>query len=344
MKALVKTRQGIGYIELIHVPDKPVGGSEIKIRVVSAGICGTDLHVLHDKVAYVPPVILGHEFSGIVEQCGSDVQGFRKGDRVTAEPSTSTCGQCSYCLRGEYNLCLSRKGLGRLVDGAFAEYILVDRNLVHKIPESLAFPAAALCEPLSVGVHALRKCSPVTAKSVVVVCGPGIIGAFLVALASLRGAKVVVLGISGDEERLAAVERLGACRTVNTDKEESSEVIGELTQGCGADFLFECSGAGRVTDGYLRRLRKEGEIVQVGVFQSKVTLDLNPLIFNEIRVVGSFSQNWSDFEEALRVLSDGSINVDQIPIARLPLEQWERGFKYAEGRKYLKVLLETRES
>ena len=151
MKALVKYASGSGNMEIRDMPVPHAGPGQIKIKVMEAGICGSDLHIYHSDIAIPinPPVITGHEFSGIVEEVGEGVSGFKPGDPVVSETAYDYCGKCDFCREGWYNLCIERKTLGYWYNGIFTKYTVVPADRVHHIPEGVSFTAAAMTEPVS---------------------------------------------------------------------------------------------------------------------------------------------------------------------------------------------------
>ena len=173
MKALVKYAKGPGNLEIREVEEPKVSGDLVKIRVVYAGICGSDLHTWAGEYASnKPPVTLGHEFSGIVEEVGPDVKELKVGDRVTSETTFKTCGKCIYCKNEEYNLCSSRQGLGTQADGGFAEYVINHEARIHKLPEKVSLLQASLTEPLACCVHGAMETSQVKPGETVLIFGP----------------------------------------------------------------------------------------------------------------------------------------------------------------------------
>jgi len=339
MRALVKTKKGVGNIELINVEEKKIGINDVKIKVISSGICGTDIHVYYGEVPYEVPVILGHEFSGIIAECGSGVTEFNIGEKVTAEPHINICGKCIYCKEGNYNLCVERRGMGRIADGSFADYVVLNKKVIHKIPETMDIEFAALTEPLSVAVHAINKCNQLNEKSSVIVRGPGTIGIFVAMLLRLKGIKVKVIGLSSDKKRLEIASQFGAQPVIDKGDLDYRRIISNLNSGYGADCLFECSGAKFNSNEYLNLLRKGGTIIQVGLFKEKVPFDFSQLALNEITITGSFGLNWFDFEEAMKYLSSGKIPFEKLSIKKVPIADWSKGFKYAMEKRFLKVML-----
>ena len=149
MQALQKTAEGEGHVELREVPEPHPGDNEVKIKVEAAGICGSDLHIYNWDIG-IPtqvPFIIGHEFSGVIQEVGKNVTRFKSGERVTAENSHTTCGHCRYCMTGNYNLCLKRRATGYAYDGAFASHCVVPQERVHLIPDNVDFITAALSDP-----------------------------------------------------------------------------------------------------------------------------------------------------------------------------------------------------
>ena len=177
MKGLVKFARGDGFVELREVEDLPPAPDQVKIEVKACGICGSDLHIYHDEIK-IPmrlPVVMGHEFSGVVIEKGKEVRGDIKiGDRVTAEPNVYTCGKCRYCLSEYYNLCSDRKVLGYWFNGGFGRYSNATR--VHKLPDRVSFIAGALTEPVAVCAHGVIEQTGISAGDFVAVTGPGPVG------------------------------------------------------------------------------------------------------------------------------------------------------------------------
>ena len=186
MQGVVKYQRGDGFVELRDLADAPPGPNQVKVEVQATGICGSDLHVYRDTINYniQTPVVMGHEFSGVVVEKGAEVgDHVEVGDRVTGEPSVYICGDCDYCLSEHYNLCPERKVMGYWHHGCFAPYC--NATFVHKLPEGVGFEAGALTELLACCVHSVIEQAGVTAGDFVAITGPGPVGLFsaLVALA-----------------------------------------------------------------------------------------------------------------------------------------------------------------
>ncbi|UUZ84700.1 alcohol dehydrogenase catalytic domain-containing protein [Paenibacillus sp. P26] len=186
MKALMKMKPGHGNVQIHPMEEPACTDQTVKIEVHYTGICGTDLHILHDTFKNYPPVVLGHEFSGIVTETGKDIKRLRVGDRVTVLPSTAvTCGECSYCRQGFYMFCPDRRGMGHGVHGSFTKYVVVREDMVYSVPDHVPLEVAALSEPLACVVSALEELAQLQAGDQVLISGPGPIG--LLCLTPLAG-------------------------------------------------------------------------------------------------------------------------------------------------------------
>src|SRR5579859_6486554 len=176
MKAVMKFAPGDGNVEVRDIPEPRAAAGQVMIAVRAAGICGTDLHILHDEFRSFPPVVLGHEVSGEVVEVGDGVERVHAGDRVTTETYFSTCGVCRFCRAGRINLCPHRRSIGSAVNGGFTSYLIVPERNVHVLPEGVSYLAGALTEPLACVVHGALEGPRLTPEDVVVIAGPGAIG------------------------------------------------------------------------------------------------------------------------------------------------------------------------
>ena len=139
MKAVIKEKKGYDNIVYKDVPIPVISDDEVLIKIKAAGICGSDLHILNDEFPYWPPVILGHEFSGVIEHTGKNIKNYKVGDRVTSEPQQKVCGMCRHCRLGHIHLCAHKRSPGWGIDGAMAEYIKLPEALLHKLPDDVSF-------------------------------------------------------------------------------------------------------------------------------------------------------------------------------------------------------------
>ena len=339
MKALRKLRRGPGNVELVDVDPPRPGKGEVIVRVQYSGICGTDIHILHDLYPKaIPPVTLGHEFSGIVLEIGPNVEGWRVGDRVTVESAAEFCRVCEFCRTGQTQRCEKRQAFGSGRDGAFASFVVTRQDRLHRLPDHVSFQEGALCEPLACAIHAVMERSSVEPGKTALVTGPGPIGLLVLQVAKAVGATVVISGIQRDVQRLQRAERMGADHCIRIDQGDPNRLIHELTGGMGVDAAFECSGAEGALSDCLREVRKGGEIVQVGLFARPIELNYDEITFKEVQVKGSFTHNRRTWEKAIDLLRDRKVNLKTLISKEFPLDQWQEAFglfERGEGLKYL---------
>ncbi len=341
MKAVVKTRKGKGFVELADVPKPEPGPNEVLVETKAAGICGTDIHIYCDEFMYNPPVVLGHEFSGVIAGVGEGVTEWRVGDRITSETAGKVCGRCHLCRAGRYNLCPHRLGFGYHLNGAFARYILIPRQeLLHKLPENVDFISGALSEPSAVIVHGIIELNPISPGDFVVVTGPGPVGLLALQVAKNSGAEtVVVTGTEVDEERLELALKLGADLTFNVQREDPVDAVQELTNGHGADFVIECSGSAMAAVQAFQIVGRGGRYVQIGLFGEPFELDFDQLVYKELRVCGVWSQVWSSWDRALKLMASGKLQTRPLVSHVLPISEWRKGFELIEKKQGIKVVL-----
>lgn len=338
MRALFKSTTGIGNIELRDIPIPEPEKGEVLIRVKIAGVCGTDVHIYYDRFASSPPVILGHEFSGVIEKLGPGVETFQMGDRVVSENNPFACGTCKICSLGYPNLCPHKKAFGIHSDGCFAAYVKLPVNLLHHIPDNISFEEAALCEPLAVSVHAVSERCGIEKGDTVVVFGPGAIGLLSIQVAKAEGAdKVLLIGTSKDKEvRFECAIKLGI-ETLDIDKEDLTEKVMSLTQGVGADVVIEASGSKTAIIQGIELLRKNGRMAISGITgQKEVPLDWDRMVSKGLSLFfafGSRSQNW---ERSLKLLSKKKVKTLPLITHRFRIEEWEEAFHTMETLKAIR--------
>jgi L-iditol 2-dehydrogenase len=315
MKAVIKTLPGEGNVELLDIEEPSVPPGHVKIAVRATGICGTDLHIYHDEFRSWPPVVLGHEVSGEIAEVGDGVSSVRPGDRVTTETYFSTCGSCRFCRSGRLNLCPERRSIGSAVNGGFTSYLIVPERNVHILPPNVSFLAGALTEPLACVVHGALELPRLVAGDVAVVAGPGAIGLLTLQVVKAMGTVVVVLGTDADANRLRKASELGADRVLNVQQDDYRAVVDDLTEGSGADVVYECSGAGP---------------------SATSLLDL----VKELTVTGSNASVPSAWARALRLMADGMVDTETLVSDVLPVTEWRLAFDKFENRSGLKTVLQ----
>lgn len=340
MKAVVKTREGHGHVELREVPEPAVRPNTVKIEVQYAGICGTDQHIYHGTYPSCPPVILGHEFSGIVTEIGEGVTRFQRGDRVTVLPSTGvTCGFCEHCRTGNYMFCPERKSLGSGIDGGFTKYVVAREDMVYKIPDHLSLEEAALTEPLACAVKAIEELAPIRVGDTVLLSGPGPIGLLCLSLLAVKGCKVIAAGTSRDAERLKIAAAMGAHRVVNVSGEDLQRIIAGETNGRGVDVAVETAGAAPSVAACLQAVKKRGTYIQVGIIGKEIQVAFDTILYKQLEVVASYAHSIETYDRVMRIWEQRIVDVKPVITHKVPLSKWQEGFDVCERKIGGKVLL-----
>lgn len=314
---------------LEEVPEAPPPGpGEIRIKVAWVGICGTDLHEYAAGPIFMPvgephpltgkaaPLIQGHEFSGIVVEAGPGVEGFKPGDRVTADSAT-WCGSCWACRRHEFSLCSKAAfvGLGR--DGAFAEYITLPVGGVFHLPPELSLEKAAFVEPTAVALHAARRGRVIPGESALIV-GAGNIGLLTYQVLKNSGATQVFVAETAPL-RAEMARRLGAT-VLNPRETDVVSFVLEHTGGEGVDVALEIVGRAETLGTALRATRTQGRVVVVGIFEEPIQIQMNDLVMRERELIGMLN-NGGEFPAAIQLLADGRIDPMPLVTGRITLEE-----------------------
>lgn len=340
MKALrCYGRRDLRYVD---VPEPSPGPGQLKVKVNLAGICGSDLKEYatgpHLIAADKLPQTIGHEFAGSVAALGKGVAGFRVGDRVSGVGSRF-CGECFFCHRGQYNLCLNSSFAGMNVDGCMAEYYVAPAYSLYKLPGSVSDEAGALVEPLAVALHAVRQGNVRPGDSVAVV-GDGTIGLAALLAARAAGASAVYV-VAKHKRRGELASALGATAVVYLNDGDPAPLIGKLTGGLGADVAVECVGQPETPALALSLVRRGGSVVLVGVFEKPGPFDFSTVTFSEKTVVGS-SIYVHEGRTAVAMLADGRLEPGRFITSIIPLQDAvKKGFEELLHNKEdnLKILL-----
>jgi L-iditol 2-dehydrogenase len=343
MKALVKTQKGVGFIELKEMPEPKPGPGEVLIEVKAAGICGTDIHVKHDRFPYWPPVILGHEFAGKIVQLGPDCRHYKVGERVVGEPHTRHCGVCYLCRTGNVQICPQKRSPGWGIHGCMAKYLVMPEQLLHRIPDSMDYHTAAVIEPTANTVHDVIERAKITPGDFVVVIGPGPIGLLAGLTARAAGARhIVMVGAPPDEGlRLDKARELGFETVLNVAKDKVSEIVADLTGGIGADLVVECSGAPPAIAGTVELLRKKGTICAIGLTGGKtVDFPWEKAAFKVADIVFCLSTSYTSWNRAIDLVASGLLPAKKVVTHTMPLDAWETAFAEIEAQRALKIILE----
>ncbi len=338
MKAAVV--YGKNDIRVEQYKDPSPGRGDIVVRTKVSGICATDIKTLLGQgLPKDLPTILGHEVVGEVSSLGEGVSGFQEGDRVAVYP-IAVCGDCYYCKKGRHNLCENEFGLAHGIEGGFAEYVRIPRQIVDiggvaKIPDHLSFEKAALTEPLSCVYASLRACN-VKAGDFVVVLGAGPMGLMHLKMAKCAGAKVVSVDLLDD--RLAVAAKMGADFCLNPDKVDHKEEIKKITGGRGADTVIGSLGVPKVIEENLKLTAKGGTFNIFGGPPAGQTISVDPrwLHYFEIKLTGTFAATPSDFKECLDLIAKGEIEVEDLISDRFSIDNFLDAVERAKNQTMIR--------
>jgi len=322
--------------EEVDVPE--IGPREILVENKIALTCGTDLKMFKRGHPYAkPPLIIGHEFAGVVVKVGDKVTGFNEGMRVVAANS-APCNECFYCKRGKQSLCenLEDAMIGFTVQGAYAEYVKVPERIVrqntHVIPDNVAFREAALLEPLACVVHGIETAN-IQYGDRVAIMGAGPIGLMHLQLAKRKGCGLTIVTDLSDS-RLKVAKELGADVTINAGKEDQVERVRELAERRGADVVIEAVGLPETWEKAVAMTRKAGITLLFGGCKPGTTmaLDTQHVHYGELTILGAFHHAPIDVERALTLIAAGAINVGKLITHEMDLKNVEAALNMmAEG-------------
>jgi L-iditol 2-dehydrogenase len=341
MKALVLAKYN--QFEYHDVPEPMPGSGEVLIEVKACGICGSDVHGMDGSTGRrIPPLIMGHEAAGTITQVGSNVSGWRRGERVTFD-STIYCGHCDFCREGRTNLCDNRRVLGVSCgdyrqDGAFAEYVAVPQQILYRLPDSLSFERAAMVEAVSIAMHAVGRAA-VKPTDTAVVVGTGMIGLLVVQALRLAGC-ARILAVDVNPSRLEMACKLGADEKLQVGQVDVTEEVRKRTGGRGADIAMEVVGLSETVQTAVKSLRKGGQLTLVGNLSPAVALPLQAVVTNELSLSGSCASS-GEYPASLELMANGAIKVDPLISVVAPLAEGARWFDvlYKGERELLKVIL-----
>lgn len=341
MKAVVKTQPGPGNVSLEDMPEPELVPGGVKIRVAWTGICGTDLHVFHDTFRNYPPVILGHEFSGIVEEIDEGVRTVRPGDRVTVLPSSAVVeSEDPFWREGYYMFCRGRRGMGHGVHGSMARAVVVREDQVYPLPESVTLEEAALAEPLASAYQPICELAVFRPGEQVLLSGPGPIGLLCLILLVRQGCQVLVAGAGDDGPRLELARRFGAAEVVDVSREDLSERIASFSGVAGMDHAVECAGAPASVAACLKAVKPMGQHVQVGILGRPMELDFDLILYKQLRVIGSLGHSLKTWRAVMRLLEQRTLDLKPVITHQLRLDEWEKAFKLCQDKEGAKVLLQ----
>lgn len=349
MKALVKYGYGKGETELRDVTIPDIGADDILIEVKAAGICGSDIAFDaggHENLLK-PPVILGHEFSGVIAKKGSNVKDWQIGDRVVSENTGYICGKCYACSNSDYLSCSERLGIGYGMDGGFTNYVKIPgevlRRMPHpifKIPDKISFEEAAIFDPCCNAYKAVVQESTFLPGEDLAVFGVGPLGLFAIQVGKVAGAaNIISIGLSKDMERFKIAQKLGATNIIMADREDVIEKVREITNGEGVSLVVDCAGVAVVLKQAIEITRNTGQIVKVGYDENPLNFSLDPILDKNISIKGHFGYNYISWKNVIKLAEKGLLDMKSMISHTLPLTRWKEGFDLVRNQKAVKVIL-----
>ena len=337
MKAAVY--HGSGDLRVEEAPVRKLKDNEVKIQVKYCGICGTDIHIFHGDGGccdVTPPLVPGHEFSGVVAEVGAGVKTVKVGDRVTGDPN-DMCGECYFCKNGMQHFCKNNIGIGTTVDGGFAEYVTMREKQVYKVSDELSFIEAAMAEPISCCLHGIDLCN-IKAGDTVLVMGGGPIGMIMMQLAKNAGASKVIMSEPVEEKREQAL-KLGATKTIDPLHEDVEAVLAEYCEN--VNVVIECVGNVHTQADAVRFAGKGATIMYFGLAAPEESFPIRPddIFKKELHITSSYINPYS-FERAIQILESGTVELESLITNVVPLDDIADVFTKPEYRRTGKVMIQ----
>jgi len=338
MKALVKAKPERGiWMQDIDTPH--VGHNDVLIKVNRSAICGTDIHIYQwddwAKSAIEVPLAIGHEFSGEIVACGSEVTGYRIGDRVSAEGHI-TCGVCRNCRAGRRHLCMNSKGVGVSRPGAFAEFIAVPAFNVFKLPHTLSDDLASILDPLGNATHTALSFDLVGED--VLITGAGPIGVMATAIARYAGARHIVVTDINDF-RLGLAKELGASRALNVTRESIDATMDELGMEEGFDVGMEMSGNADAFRDMLRTMHHGGKVAILGIPPDEMSIDWTQVIFKGLILKGIYGREMFETWYKMASMLQSGLNIEPVITHHFDIDEFQPAFELMESGQSGKVIL-----
>lgn len=323
-------------VELREIPRATIGDDEVLLEVQAIGVCGSDLHMWTAQQSWPMkyPVVLGHEFCGVIRELGKNVSGWKEGERVVSETAAVVDPNSPLTRAGKYNLDPNRRGYGAVIDGAMRRYVPVPARILHRMPAGMAFEQAALTEPCCVAYNAVVGNAQVRPGDRIVVLGPGPIGVLSAAVARLCGAEVAIVGLENDRARLNVATHYG-CEAIVGNALEWAQAV----DGLGADGVVDATGVSIALSTALDLVRPGGWISKVGWGPQPLNFSLDRLVQKNITLQGSFSHNWPIWERVIRLISTGALDVRPITGGVWPIAEWREAFETMHSGKIVKAVL-----
>jgi 2-desacetyl-2-hydroxyethyl bacteriochlorophyllide A dehydrogenase len=315
-------------IDLIPIPE--LGPGDALVNVKACGICGSDIHIVYEEVtptAY-SPITLGHEPSGVITALGSEVEGWKVGERVTINPFL-TCGKCVNCLSGNTQICMSRRVIGIHTEGGLAEFLKIPAKNLVRLPENIPFDQGGIAvDAVATPFHAVTSRGALKVGEKVAIFGCGGLGIHGVQIAKVCGASLVI-AVDTIDSVLERAKKVGADEVINTKREKPIQKIKEMTGGMGVDLALEFIGLKETIDQAIGGVRVGGRTVVVGLGPESISL-LPPTIFvrSELSLLGSYGSTTSEIQNVIDLVASGKLNLTESITERFPLEEVNKGLDH----------------
>ena len=339
MKALVKSIHKTG-IWMEETPEPICDSNNVKIKITHTAICGTDLHIYKwDDWAQRTlklPLIIGHEFCGIIEEVGPSVTHYKPGQRVSGEGHI-TCGFCRNCRAGKRHLCEFTKGVGVHRDGAFAEYIVMPESNIWPIDESIPSEVASFFDPFGNAVHSALSYR--VAGEDILITGAGPIGLMAVAVCNFIGARNVVI-TDVNEYRLKIAKKLGASKTVNITKQSINDCFSELGIKSGFDIGLEMSGNSEAFNSMLEHMYHGGKIALLGLLPNSTAISWDNIIFKGLKLKGIYGREMYETWYKMSEMINSGLDISNVMTHKLSIDRYQEAFDIMEAGNCGKIVLE----
>ena len=349
MKAIVKYDFGKNTTELREVPIPNIGADDVLVEVKAAGVCGSDIAFDDGHHADIlrPPVVLGHEFSGVIAKVGQNVSRWKVGDRVVSDNTGKVCGVCYACATADYLSCPERLGIGYGMDGGFAKYckilgetLKLFPNSLMRIPEGMSFEEAAILDPACNAYMAVVQEAKLIPGETIAIFGAGALGQFSVQAARAAGAaRIILIGLAEDEERFVLAKVHGATDFIMADKCDAVAEVLKLTDGEGVAVVADCAGAAIVLKQAIGMVRTAGTIIKIGYDPRPLGFSLDDVVGRAIAIKGHFGYNWVSWRNVMNLVQAGKFTLDTAITHRMTLSRYKEAFDLLRKREAIKIIL-----
>lgn len=322
-------------ITIKTVSQPKIKDSQVLVQVKAAGICGTDLAIVNGDLPTPTPIILGHEFVGVVVKVGKEVDHNWLNKRITSEINSNIDFNCFYCKQGQITQCISRKAIGIDIDGAFAEYIALESYLLHEIPESIPYDDATFIEPLAAAYQTFEMMPLDQNDKIIAIFGLGKLGLLITQVALSKGLKLIV--IDGSTKKLNLAKQFGAHHLINRLTSKVPNEIKNITGGLGADIVVDTTGNPEALKDIIASCRTRGKIHIKSTHGLDTPINLTDIVVRELTL---YTSRCGPFNKAIEGLKSGKINVEKLISKKIPLKDIEKAVDfYNLNQDHIKTII-----